>query len=53
MDNEQERLARTWDAAYEIYVKHPSEQHYQIMCNAYDDLAQHTINLGVDDDQSN
>lgn len=40
-DKEQERLGRTWDAAYRIYVKHPSKSHYEVMCQAYDDLVTH------------
>ena len=38
----QERLARTWDAAYRLYVKHPNNSPYEVMCQAYDELVAHS-----------
>ena len=45
-DKEQERLAKTWDAAYKLYVKFPNENHYQLMCNAYSEMMRAGVQNG-------
>ena len=47
-DKEQERLAKTWDAVYRIYVKFPSQKHYDLMCQAYDELVKFAKGLVAD-----
>ena len=49
-DKEQERLAKTWDAAYKIYVKHPSQQLYDVMSKAFDELMEHNKKQGASND---
>ena len=39
-DKELERLAKTWDSVYRMYVKFPSQKHYDLMCKVYDDLVE-------------
>ena len=47
-EKEQERLAKTWDSVYEIYVRFPGQKHYDLMCKAYDELVKFAKGLVSD-----